>query len=321
MQARYGSDSATIVMSLLVAGTLLLAGATIGLIGIADRLSRPQERVVASYLELESLYDELGYRLAEREAGELDVPRAFLAGLSATWATEVDTLPVARKKDLFFRTVLPLVLRTNELILDERRRALAVIAEVEAGTASRRDRAWLVGLATRYRLADDGELEADALDTVELLRRVDVIPVSLALGQSAYESGWATSRFAGEGNALYGQWTWNDTGIKPKKQRAGMGDYRVAAFETPLDSVHAYAHNLNTHRAYREFRRKRAAMRAAGAPLGGLELADTLTRYSERGGDYVRTLKQMMRANGLPGLDTARLRNDHRPILIVNPES
>ena len=96
----------------------------------------------------------------------------------------------------------------------------------------------------------------------ELLIRVDVIPVSLALGQAAYESGYATSRFAGLGNALYGQWSWGGKGMKPDQQRRSEhGDYRIRGFEAPQASVIAYTINLNTHFAYEGFRDKRAELR------------------------------------------------------------
>jgi uncharacterized FlgJ-related protein len=149
----------------------------------------------------------------------------------------------------------------------------------------------------------------DAASIEELLRRVDVIPVSLALSQSAIESGWGTSRFADEGNALFGQWSWSGKGIKPKDQRNSThGDHRIAAFESTGLSVWSYAQNLNTHRAYADLRRKREELRRAGRPVRGADLVGTLIHYSERGQAYVDELRAIMRVNRLDPADDAYLR-------------
>ena len=69
-------------------------------------------------------------------------------------------------------------------------------------------------------------LDGGALD--KLKRRVDIVPPSLALAQAAEESGWGTSRFAIKGNSLFGQWDFSGKGIKPKEQRAELGNYGIA---------------------------------------------------------------------------------------------
>jgi uncharacterized FlgJ-related protein len=145
--------------------------------------------------------------------------------------------------------------------------------------------------------------------------RVDIIPPSLALAQAAEESGWGTSRFADVGNALFGQWTWSE-GIAPLEQREGKGDYRIAKFDSPLDSVRAYMLNLNTHAAYRSLRERRREMRVRGDQLSGWELAETLTSYSERGAAYVETLHTIMRVNRLAATDSAYL-TDSPPIYLT----
>jgi len=169
------------------------------------------------------------------------------------------------------------------------------------------DRLWLARLATSYGVVEDESSPVDQPALDELILRVDVVPVSLALSQCAEESGWGTSRFAAEGNALFGQWTWSGKGIKPEQQRSGMGDYRIAAFETPLGSVMAYMVNLNTHAAYEKLRARRAEMRARGERISGWELAKTLDRYSERGQAYVDSLHGIMRVNQLDPADDAFL--------------
>ena len=154
----------------------------------------------------------------------------------------------------------------------------------------------------------------------ELRKRVDIVPLSLALSQTAEESGWGTSRFAVEGNALFGQWTWGG-GMKPKEQRTRTrGDHGVAAFESPLESVTSYMLNLNTHHTYESLRDRRAELRANNQPVTGNELAGTLTRYSERGGAYVDTLRSIMRVNNLAPADGAYLTAEP-PIILVPAEN
>ena len=147
--------------------------------------------------------------------------------------------------------------------------------------------------------------------------RVDEVPVSLVLAQAANESGWGTSRFAAEGNALFGQWSFGGSGMLPSEQRASLGDYRVAAFESPLLSVIAYMRNLNTHNAYARLRELRAAARAAGEEPSGYELAAGLDRYSERGQDYVDELRSMIDFNGLRPTDETYLAEE--PVYLLVP--
>ena len=244
-----------------------------------------------SYTEVLELFDQLQYTPEVWQAGIREVPRVFITKIPERWRNETTReIDVLLKKRLFFRALAPLVLRANEMILADRARLQAAGAE---------DDEWVSELARRYDVEDG--------DPVELLARVDIVPVSLALSQGAEESGWGTSRFAAQGNALFGQWTWGDNAIKPEQQREKLGNYGIAAFETPLQSVLAYMHNLNTHRAYAKLRALRASMRSAGEPLSGRSLAETLDRYSERGADYVKSLHAIMRVNQLDASDAAYL--------------
>lgn len=139
------------------------------------------------------------------------------------------------------------------------------------------------------------------------MQRVDIIPPSLALAQAAKESGWGTSRFARNGNALFGQWTWDeDQGMEPKDRPEGT-DHLVREFDTLLDSVEAYMLNLNRHRAYRELRSLRAGMRKRGEPIDGISLAGGLESYSELGMEYVERIRSMIDLNQLLALDNAEL--------------
>ena len=138
-----------------------------------------------------------------------------------------------------------------------------------------------------------------------LMRRVDTVPASLALAQAAEESGWGTSRFAQEGNALFGQWTTAEgEGLVPRRREA-EASHKVRVFDELHDAVAAYLHNLNTHRAYRQFRLTRAEQRAESGRLDSVALVEDLKSYSERGEDYVASIKTIIRVNRLRQLDQA----------------
>jgi Bax protein len=162
------------------------------------------------------------------------------------------------------------------------------------------DNAWLQDLSRRYGL--------DAPDFDLLLKRVDIIPPSIALAQAAEESGWGTSRFALEGNAPFGQYTFDDgNGLIPERREDGKR-HLIRTYEHLLDGVRSYAQNLNIHEAYRQFRRQRAEMRAHGQELDGVKLVPALLAYSERGQAYVETVETIIRANNLAPFDRARLK-------------
>ena len=262
---------------------------------------------VSGYKEVLALFEKLNYTPAAWQAGIRKVPRVYITDITERWRdTTVNSITVVAKKQIFFRALAPLVLRSNELILADRKR-LAALRQAGAGAVSPDDSGWLTGLAAEYKvpLPADGQVSAAVMD--ELWLRVDIIPTSLALSQAAEESGWGTSRFAAQGNALFGQWTWGQLGMKPEQQRAELGNYGLAAFETPLLSVMAYMLNLNRHPGYAEFRSLRAAARAKGHAPRGRDLAAGLASYSERGEAYVTSLRSLMTANKLDPTDDAYL--------------
>lgn len=251
---------------------------------------------------LHDTFERLDYDLEAVTRDDKPVPRVFLASLPGDLA---DVREPEKRKTVFFRTLLPLVLHANEEIAAHRQRLWQLHARLKRGQKlAAVDRLWLIVMSERYRV-DRGDIDA-------LLKRVDVVPPSLALAQAAEESGWGTSRFSRQGNAIFGQWTFDENdGLVPRKREEGK-NHRVKAFDSLLQSVRAYARNLNTHRAYREFRKLRAQMRRDGTQIGGRKLVDTLKRYSERGADYVKTLRSIMAVNKLTRLDDARLRQGAR---------
>ena len=245
----------------------------------------------ASARHLEQAFGRLSFDLAATRRGEAAVPRVFVTALPADLGRAE---PIGRKKDLFIRTLLPLVLAANEELADLRRRLVALQGVMRTTTGlSAEDAAWLARVKRRYGLDAEGAFAA-------LLERVDVVPVSLALAQAIEESGWGSSRFARHGNALYGQRTYSAgvAGLAPAGAAAG-GGFKVRSFMNLLGAVRSYMHNLNTHRAYQPLRKMRAEWRALGQAPDGYVWAGALLLYSERGADYVRRLRAVMRDNAL----------------------
>lgn len=248
---------------------------------------------------LAEAFGQRDYRL-DRVRREGVVPRVFLAALPSDLG---EVAVVAERKRLFLQTILPLVLHVNETIKRQRDRAIALNAAAASGAQlAKRDAEWLRTLYGYYGVPD-GDFE-------ELLRRADVVPPSLALAQAAEESGWGTSRFAQEGNAIFGQWTRSrDRGIEPVAGPDGS-PYAILRFRELAGSVRAYIRNLNTHQAYREFRNAREVLRLRETPLNGYTLAVTLGRYSERGKAYIEAIRTLIRSNKLRHFDRAKLAGD-----------
>lgn len=269
---------------------------------------------IQSYQDLLRLFKSYNYTNKAWKKGIREVPRLKFTFIPERWASHTaHEISVKLKKEIFFRALAPLVLTANEQILQER---LDLFRLIKAGKLNAPD---LLALARKYRLAtaETTSLTVDQIE--ELKKRVDKVPLSLVLAQGAEESGWGTSRFAVQGNALFGQWTWGGKGIKPKGQRQELGNYKIATFDTPLDSVIGYLNNLNTNKAYEALREERARLREADKPVTGLKLVKTLDNYSERGDAYVRGLKAIIRVNHLAVADEARLM-DMAPVLVVPVE-
>lgn len=249
--------------------------------------------------QMVALFDDEDYDLGMVRSGADGVPRLLIARLPEDYTSK---LRGSRRKSAFLRAVLPLVLEANRQILLDRRRALSIIYGEQTSDA---DREWLAELADRYRVEPG--------DNDELLRRVHTVPISLALAQAALESGWGTSRFAQDGNALYGQWTWKKgAGIAPSERQAHQ-KFSIRKFPTLYDAVRSYMNNLNVSSHYTAFRELRAELSRCRAEVSGSELTPTLTRYSIEREAYVRKLDQMIRHNRLQDFDTAQFRGTEEP--------
>ncbi len=273
--------------------------------GAATTVPLPSQRPVAlaavtdidgSALYLDSALSMAGLRINEIRRQSILVPRVMVSRMPVDMHLFDDA---AGRKKIFLKVMLPLILKVNEEILAERRR-IEHLAEVIASGArlSLNDVAWLDYMASLYRV--------ESGNVGELLHRVDVVPVAMALAQSAIESGWGTSRFARKGNAVFGQKSWaSHAGLVPRNRDPDK-THVVKSFRNLRAAVVAYACNLNRHTAYAAFRDLRARLRENGEPLDSHALAATLDRYAEEP-DYISHVHTVIDQNHLTDFDTARL--------------
>ncbi len=277
---------------------LILAFWWLGWPGIAssDGKVPPLEPVYASSAErLETVFSQAGYFWPASQVPPLTV-QYFPDDLSDT---STDT-----RKSLFFRTLLPLVLAENARIEMQR----SELEQAINGNLPEQRRANIIQrLASEYDV-EGAPLAKETADT--LMNRIDTVPASLALAQAAIESGWGTSRFAREGNNLFGEWTWQPSeGLKPR-DRAQGADHYVRVFDDLRDSVRSYLNNLNSHEAYQRFRSLRARAGQAGREMTPTEMTAGLEKYSQRGWAYVKEVREMISGNGLEqAVANARLSN------------
>ena len=205
-----------------------------------------------------------------------------------------------KRKDTFIKIVMPLILSENEKILEDRNKLFRILGK-QSNTMG--EKVWL------KRRFKDYDIKGE--DIAELKLRMDIVPTSIAIAQAAKESGWGTSRFALEGNAMYGQWTWGGEGIEPSKKDKKK-EHKILKFPKLQSSVAAYMKNLNTHRGYSEFRDKRSKIREKKQEVNGLDLVDYLYNYAQTGSEYVKTLKIIIQQNNLNDFDTSILMNSSR---------
>ena len=204
---------------------------------------------------------------------------------------------VQLKKETFIKIVLPLVVAENEKILDDRIKLQKILSKK---MTTDKEKSWL-----RLKLR---EYKVKKSDFKELSKRMDIIPVSIALAQAAKESGWGTSRFALEGNAIFGQWTWTGKGIEPLLKGKHQ-DHKILRFPILRASVKAYKNNLNTHKGYSDFREKRFSLRKRNKNIKGLALTGTLDKYAQTGKEYTEILEQIIKQNRLNDFERVQLTN------------
>ena len=203
---------------------------------------------------------------------------------------------VKKRKNLFINTLLPIIFIENRKILEDRKKILDWWNQSDGESFSREFWPnWLFELSEKYNYSESS--------LGNLLIRVDIVPLSLALSQAAIESGWGSSRYLNEGNAIFGQYTFDKkSGIKPRERRDDQKFY-VKKFANLSESVGSYLKNINTHRAYEDFRQERRKLRMNGEDLLGNSLANYMTNYSERNIEYVKDIKYLIETNNFMKFD------------------
>ena len=241
--------------------------------------------------EIEKLFKETDYNLINVRKTKLVLPFPI-----AHLPEEMKVIQgTKKKKNLFIKIILPLIVEENNKVKLDRKKLFAILNKSNNSASEKK---WLNQKFKQY-----GVLNKDLL-TLKI--RMDIIPVSLAIAQAAKETGWGKSRFALEGNALFGQWTWSGEGIKP----AGAdkdATHKVMKFKVLKTSVKAYLRNLNTHLSYKRFRLIRAVLRDNEKNLDSLILANYLDKYAATGEQYIVTLKKIIKQNNLKDFDDVKL--------------
>tara|TARA_B110001452_G_scaffold264887_1_gene268638 strand:+ start:160 stop:1320 length:1161 start_codon:yes stop_codon:yes gene_type:complete len=252
---------------------------------------QPNDNVRLSAATIEELFKSTNYNLTDVRKNKLVKPVSLT--LLPIEIKKIEN--VKKRKDLFIQIILPLIIKENNFIRLDRKKLFSILNKSKNSKAQKK---WLESKFKQYGVKNK--------DVSTLKVRMDEVPTSMAIAQAAKETGWGTSRFALEGNALFGQWTWTGDGIKP----AGADDdssHKVMKFKVLQASVKAYQRNLNTHSSYREFRSARAELRDNEKNLDSLALTEHLDKYAETGEDYVKILQQIIRQNKLTDFDDAKL--------------
>ena len=241
--------------------------------------------------EINALFREVKYNL--KEVRDTKLVKPIDIGLLPKEIKNIDN--AKKRKDMFIKIVLPLIVKENNRIRIDRKRLFAILNK---NSNTDIEKKWLKKKYKQY-----GVRQND-LSTLKI--RMDEIPVSLAIAQAAKETGWGTSRFALKGNALFGQWTWSGEGLKPKNAEKGEG-HKVMKFHSLQLSVRAYLRNLNTHSSYKNLRKARTNLRNQDKPLDSLILSNHLDKYAETGTEYIEVLQKIIQQNDLKDFDEARL--------------
>ena len=263
---------------------------------IFDFEDLPDNTVRLSAATLEQLFKETNYNLKDIRKKKIVKP------------ISIDLLPKEiklienskKKKELFIKIILPLIIEENNRIMFDRKRLFSILNKNNNSSSEKK---WLNQKFKQYGVVNK--------DLTTLKIRMDIVPVSLAIAQAAKETGWGTSRFALEGNAMYGQWTWDKDGIEPTNKDSNQ-EHKILRFPMLQSSVKAYMRNLNTHRGYREFRNQRADLRKTNKNISGLDLVKYLYNYAETGSEYVKILRKIITQNDLTDFDNSVLMNSQR---------
>jgi Bax protein len=251
----------------------------------------PTDSIRLSAATIEELFKSTNYSLEDVRKNKLVKPISLT--LLPNEISKIEN--VKKRKDFFIKIILPLIIEENNSIKLDRKKLFSILNK---NKNTRKEQDWLNLKFKQY-----GVVNKD-LPTLKI--RMDEIPVSMAIAQAAKETGWGTSRFAQEGNALFGQWTWSGEGIKPT-EADNDSTHKVMKFKVLQASIRAYQRNLNTHSSYKNFRSARAELRDEGKKLDSMALSVYLDKYAETGKEYVRVLQQIIKQNNLTDFDDAKL--------------
>ena len=252
---------------------------------------KPTDSVRLSAATIVELFKSTNYSLEDVRKNKLVKPISL-----TSLPNEIKKIENTKKrKNLFIQIILPLVIKENNSIKLDRKKLFSILNKSKNTKA---EKIWLNSKFKQY-----GVVNRD-LSTLKI--RMDEVPVSMAIAQAAKETGWGTSRFAQEGNALFGQWTWSGEGIKPSDADTDS-KHKVMKFKILQASVRAYQRNLNTHSSYKDFRGARAELRDASKKLDSMILTEYLDKYAEIGKEYVKVLQQIIKQNNLTDFDDAKL--------------
>ena len=252
---------------------------------------QPTDVILLSAATIEELFKSTNYNLEDVRKNKLVKPISL--DLLPKEIVKIEN--TKKRKDLFIQIILPLVINENDSIKLDRIKLFSILNKSKN---TKVEQSWLNVKFKQY-----GVINKD-LSTLKI--RMDEVPVSMAIAQAAKETGWGTSRFAQEGNALFGQWTWSGEGIKPSEAEDDS-THKVMRFKVLQASVRAYQRNLNTHSSCKNFRSARAALRDEGKKLDSMILSEYLDKYAETGKEYVKILQKIIRQNNLTDFDDAKL--------------
>ena len=251
----------------------------------------PSDTVRLSAVTIEELFKSTDYNLKDIRKNKLVKPISL-----TLLPNEIKKIENSQKrKDLFIQIILPLIIKENNYIKSDRMKLFRILNKSKN---TKLEKKWLVKKFKQYGVVNND------LSTLKI--RMDEVPISMTIAQAAKETGWGTSRFAQEGNALFGQWTWSGKGLRPKGADSDS-THKVMKFKVLQASVKAYQRNLNTHSSYKAFRSARAGLRDEGKKLDSLILSNYLDKYAETGKEYVKILQKIIKQNDLTDFDDAKL--------------
>ena len=251
----------------------------------------PSDTVRLSAVTIQELFKSTDYNLKDIRKNKLVKPISL-----TLLPNEIKKIENSQKrKDLFIQIILPLIIKENNYIKSDRMKLFRILNKSKNTKVEKK---WLANKFKQYGVVNND------LSTLKI--RMDEVPISMTIAQAAKETGWGTSRFAQEGNALFGQWTWSGKGLRPKGADSDS-THKVMKFKVLQASVKAYQRNLNTHSSYKAFRSARAELRDEGKKLDSLILSNYLDKYAETGKEYVKILQKIIKQNNLTDFDDAKL--------------